>query len=340
MGTGGGLLVGVVTIGTSHPFTVTAKDSGGNPAANYTGTITFNTNAASAVLPANYTFQPSDYGQHVFSATFNVTGTYSITATDTAPTPPITGSEGGIVVQGTPSVIEATGGTTQSTGLNHPFPSHLTGVVKDSSNSVLSGVVVTFTAPGSGASATFSNNSNVITATSNASGVVDSGAVIANNVDGTYTVTATAPGVITSAVYTLTNVETTCNAYEVTNPTDNGQGLDCGTLSYALASANDVLKLNSSSVINITFALPDSGHIVAVTGKLPTVKAGITIDGGSCDGGPNITINGSGYNGDGFSLAGGNLYNLRVANFGGKQIVATMGDSFMKCVIAAKSYSP
>ena len=326
-----------VTLGSSNPFTVTAKDSNGNLAANYTGTVTFATNAASASLPSSYTFQPGDYGQHVFSASFNVTGTYSITATDSVNSS-ITGAQGGIMVQGLPAVISATNSTGQSAELNQPFSSHLTALVTDSGSDPLSGIVVTFTAPASGPSAVFFNSSNTITATTNSSGIADSGPVYANGVAGSYTVTATVAGVGSPASYSLTNTNT-CNTYVVTSPTDDGQGTTCGTLSRAITSANSLYKLNSVSLIVITFNLSGSSTI-SVTGQLPAIQTGVRLDGGNCTNGPVITIDGTGNGGDGITLAGGNLYNLRVANFGGRQIVAGSGGGELRCVRAEKSYSP
>ena len=324
----------LTTVGASSPFTVTAKDMNGNLAASYGGTVAFSTNAASANLPPNYTFQPGDLGTHVFTASFNVTGTYAITATDTV-SPSISGSEGGIVVQGAPATITATSGITQSASLNNPFPSGLSATVLNSGGAPVVGVVVTFTAPASGASAIFANNSNMITATTNASGIANTSPVRANAVAGSYIVTATTSGVAAVANFYLTNVSTTCSAYVVTSVTDDGSALNCGTLSYALTSANSFLKLNALSVITVTFKL-DAGKTISVTGKLPPVKAGITVDGGSCAAGPDITLNGAAYSGDGLVVQGATIHSLRVTNFGGRQIVSS-GGAHLQCVVANKT---
>jgi hypothetical protein len=66
---------------------------------------------------------------------------------------------------------------------------------------------VTFTAPGTGASATFSGN-NLVTATTNASGIATSPTPVANNTAGTYNVTASVSG-LTPATFTLTNTAAT-----------------------------------------------------------------------------------------------------------------------------------
>ncbi|MGB0000458.1 MAG: hypothetical protein WBQ04_10100, partial [Candidatus Acidiferrales bacterium] len=65
-------------------------------------------------------------------------------------------------------------------------------------------VVVTFTPPATGASATFAGGVN--TATTNASGVATSAAVTANGTaGGPYTVMAMVTGVATAANFSLTN---------------------------------------------------------------------------------------------------------------------------------------
>jgi hypothetical protein len=97
------------TAGTSHTFTVVAKDAYGNTAISYTGTVTFSSSDAMAVLPANYTFVSADHGVHTFSATFKTAGTQSLTATDTV-TSTITGTQSGIVVNpGSATVLAVIG---------------------------------------------------------------------------------------------------------------------------------------------------------------------------------------------------------------------------------------
>lgn len=95
--------------GTSQTFTVAAKDTYGNLATGYTGTVKFTSSDSGAVLPANYTFTTGsghDNGTHTFSATLKTAGTQSITATDTA-TSTITGSQTGIVVTASKLVLGA-----------------------------------------------------------------------------------------------------------------------------------------------------------------------------------------------------------------------------------------
>jgi len=97
--------------GTPGSVTVTAKTAGGSTATSYTGTVTFSSTDGAAVLPANYTFQPSDNGVHTFTnvVTLKTAGTHSITATDTVASY-ISGAESGI------SVVPAAAATLTVTG--------------------------------------------------------------------------------------------------------------------------------------------------------------------------------------------------------------------------------
>jgi sugar lactone lactonase YvrE len=73
--------------GTAFDVTVTALDAYGNVATGYVGTVHFSSaDPYGASLPADYTFQAGDQGQHTFAggATLFTAGTWDVTATDTA----------------------------------------------------------------------------------------------------------------------------------------------------------------------------------------------------------------------------------------------------------------
>jgi ELWxxDGT repeat protein len=73
----------IITAGVTGNVTVTLKDSYGNVASDYTGTVHFTSSDAKAVLPANYTFTAADAGKHSFGVTLKTAGTRSITVADT-----------------------------------------------------------------------------------------------------------------------------------------------------------------------------------------------------------------------------------------------------------------
>ncbi|HEX6788597.1 MAG TPA: invasin domain 3-containing protein [Gaiellaceae bacterium] len=87
------------TAGSAFSVTVTAKDSFGNVAAGYTGTVHFTGGGTGATLPSDYTFVAGDNGTHTFSngATLTQAGSRTITATDTV-TGSITGTSSTIAV--------------------------------------------------------------------------------------------------------------------------------------------------------------------------------------------------------------------------------------------------
>jgi hypothetical protein len=86
------------TAGVAGNFTVTLKDSYGNIATGYTGTVHFTSSDGKASLPANYNFTAADAGVHAFSVTLKTAGTQSITAKDTV-TGTTTSTDGGITVK-------------------------------------------------------------------------------------------------------------------------------------------------------------------------------------------------------------------------------------------------
>jgi hypothetical protein len=79
-------LITPASVSAGRPFsvTVTAQDAQGRPVGSYSGTIHFSSSDTSAgvVLPADYTFTPTDAGSHTFSATLMGTGPQTLTVSD------------------------------------------------------------------------------------------------------------------------------------------------------------------------------------------------------------------------------------------------------------------
>ena len=82
-----------LTVGYPGPYTagldvyvpVTAKDSAGNAAIQYTGTVHFTSSDPLATLPPDYTFVSADRGAHFFGPfVFRTAGPQTVTATDSA----------------------------------------------------------------------------------------------------------------------------------------------------------------------------------------------------------------------------------------------------------------
>jgi CSLREA domain-containing protein len=101
--------------------------------------------------------------------------------------------------------IAATGGTPQSATIMTAFSSPLAATVSSSFGETVTGGVVTFTAPGSGASGTFPGGMISATAAINGSGIATSPAFTANGIPGSYSVLAAGNGISSSASFALTN---------------------------------------------------------------------------------------------------------------------------------------
>ncbi len=87
---------GSLTAGSTGDVTVKAIDGYGNTDTGFIGTVTFSSNDAQAVLPADYTFTVGDAGVHAFpsSYTLKTAGVRTVTATAGS----VTGTSAGITV--------------------------------------------------------------------------------------------------------------------------------------------------------------------------------------------------------------------------------------------------
>src|SRR6266568_5467503 len=172
--------------GASVTFTAPASGASGTFAG---GVNTATTNASGVATSAAFTANSTVGGPYnvVASATGATSATFSLTN-----------------LVGPPAKVVVTSGSGQSTAINSAFSAPLVATVTDVGNNPVSGVVVTFTAPASGASGTFAGGVN--TATTNASGVATSAVFTANSTaGGPYNVVASATGA-TSANFSLTNL--------------------------------------------------------------------------------------------------------------------------------------
>ena len=122
-----------------------------------------------------------------------------------------------------PTSISVISGSPQSVQVSTPFQQLLKVKVQNVAGNPMAGIVVTFAAPSTAASATFADtNSNVTTAVTNENGIATSSMFTANNVAGSYVVKTTIPNLTASADFQLTNLAAvTCTI---------NNGLDSATL--------------------------------------------------------------------------------------------------------------
>src|ERR1017187_1023761 len=196
-----------VSTAFSNALAVTIKDAGGNPLSgvsvvftapatgasgtfsNTTNTITVSTNA-SGIASAPFTANATAGGPYNVTAASNGLTTVNIALTNLAGNP---------VSMTTNSVT-----TPQSATVSTAFSNAQAVTIKDAGGNPLSGVSVVFTAPATGASGTFSNTTNTITVSTNASGIASAPFTANATAGGPYNVSATS-GTFTTVNFSLTN---------------------------------------------------------------------------------------------------------------------------------------
>jgi hypothetical protein len=162
--------------------------------------------------------------------------------------------------------VTATAGTPQSAAINTAFATQLQATVKDISNNPMSGVLVTFTAPASGASGTFAGGVN--TATTNASGVATSAVFTSNAIVGSYNVVASAPNA-PSVNFALTNTAGTPATVMPTAGTPQSAAVNTAFATPLQATVKDSLN-NPVSGVTVTFTAPASGASGTFAGGVNT----------------------------------------------------------------------
>jgi hypothetical protein len=184
--------------------------------------------------------------------------------------------------------VAATSGTPQSTLINTAFSAPLVATVT-TGGSPTSGVVVTFTAPASGASGTFVGGSSTATAMTNSSGIATSPTFTANGTAGTYTVTAAAAGVPTPANFSLTNTGGAVEAIAATSGTP--QSALINTAFAAPLVATVTTGGTGTSSVMVTFTAPASGASGTFVGGGTTATATTDVNGIATS--PTFTANGT-----------------------------------------------
>ncbi|MEY2482408.1 MAG: hypothetical protein QOK24_936 [Verrucomicrobiota bacterium] len=151
--------------------------------------------------------------------------------------------------------INTLAGTPQSTAVNTAFPIALKATVTESDNPV-SGISVTFTAPASGPSGTFSSG-NTATVVTDANGVATAPTFTANSTPGSYTVAATVIGIATPANFSLTNIVGAVTHFSVSAPASVTAGLAFNFTVAALDSGNNVVT-NYTGTVRFTSNDPNA----------------------------------------------------------------------------------
>ncbi len=157
--------------------------------------------------------------------------------------------------------ISTTSGTPQSTAFNTAFGAPLVATVSSAFGEPVSGGQITFTAPGSGASATFTGGVSTINAAVGAGGQVSVSATANAIVGGPYNVTATGNGVSGSADFALTNIKAnqTIDFAAIANKTFG----DADFVVSPTATSGLPVSLMATGQCTVTTPSPATVHITA-----------------------------------------------------------------------------
>jgi hypothetical protein len=205
--TSGSLQDAQISTAFGAPLVATVLDNNQNPVSGASVTFAAPSTGASGTFASSSSATETDTTNTSGVATSSIftadamAGAYTVTATVAGVTTPasfqLTNVTGALIS------ISATSGTPQSASVNAAFAAPLVATVTDGNQNPLSGVLVTFEIPATGAGGTFAGGVN--TATTNASGVATSATFTANGAVGTYTVTATVASGAEPASFVLTN---------------------------------------------------------------------------------------------------------------------------------------
>ncbi|MGO9855019.1 MAG: beta strand repeat-containing protein [Acidimicrobiales bacterium] len=263
----------------SPAVTVQAEDQYDNPVGDGGATVTIAVHSGPGGFTSSTTSVPTTLGGlGTFSnLVLDTAGNYTITASS-SPLTPVT--SGPFTVNAGPAyAINVVSGTPQTATQGQGFANPLVVKVTDQYNNTVSGASVKFMAPSSGASGTFSNSLDSITAPTLSDGTLSEG-FTANDTGGPYTVTATT-GALTPADFSLLNGMN----FSITGNTSTAfipgmtQPVDLSITNPNPSS--DELQVDSSSLSLVV--TPDAGHSGCQTSWF-TLNQGswsVTVQGGT-----------------------------------------------------------
>jgi hypothetical protein len=265
--TGGTPQSAAVNAGFATVFSVLLKDAGGNPVSGTTVTFTTPATGAGGAFQGGVNSAITDASGTAASRPFTANGTagsYTVTASVTG-----TALSGAFLLTNTPgpaASVLALSGTPQSAPVSSAFSSPLKAIVKDAAGNPLSGVVVTFTAPSTGASGSFAGGLNTVT--TGADGTATSPVFTANGTFGNYAVLASVPGV-TAAQFAMTNSAGAAASIAVTSGTPQSAQINTAFGAPLAATVKDAGG-NPVGGVTVTFNTPGNGASATFTGGANT----------------------------------------------------------------------
>jgi uncharacterized repeat protein (TIGR01451 family) len=260
--------LGGITKAYGSALVALVTDASGSPVPSVTVTFAKPGTGASVALSAT-------------TATTNSAGLASVTATanGTAGAFAVTASASGVAtpasfaltnVGGAAAITYVLGGDgtdPQLASVGGSFTSPLVALVTDAAGNPVPGAVVTYAAPGSGATATLSST----TATTDASGQ-SSITAVAGSALGAYLVSASVSGVLTPATFSLQNVQSGPATVYLVSGTPQISPAGSAFPAPLVVNVVDVLG-NALSGVTVTFGAPSSGPSATLSSTTVTTDA-------------------------------------------------------------------
>ena len=262
------------------PLVAVVRDGSSNPIPGVTVTFTAPAAGARATFPgvvATATATTDSTGQAtspILTAT-GATGGYNVSARATGGSNPAVNFALTNTVA-VPGSVSASNGTPQTTVVNTNFGAVLQATVLNTLGSPVSGVTVTFTVPGSGASGTFSGATSV-TATTNAAGVASSPTLRANTTSGTFFAQAAVAGVVSPGLYSLTNTPDSPVAMSIVSGTPQSTIVGTAFAAPLVAQVRDVYG-NPVPGATVNFLAPTVGSVATFPGSTNTATVTTDVD--------------------------------------------------------------
>ena len=265
------------------PITVQEQDAFNNPTTT-AETVNLSSNTAGTAV-----FSATSGGATVTSVNITTgSSSKSFFYGDTkAGSPQVTAAAGGLtsamqtetVNAANPAKIGVVSGSGQSTPAGQTFALPLTAQVEDAFGNPVtgSGVLITFTAPNTGASATFNNTTNVETDATGANGEAVTSTLTANATAGVpYSVQAT-NGSYTGTSFTLTNVGAPSQLVFTSSPV-SGAASSSATLGPITVQEQDAFGNPTTSAETVNLSSNSAGTAVfsATSGGSATTSVNIT----------------------------------------------------------------
>lgn len=178
---------------------------------------------------------------------------------------------------GQPASIAIVRGRQQAAVVNTVFDTAFTVRVTDNFGNPVGGVNITFTAPSSGPSGTFSGGATSTVVQTDVNGIAAAGTFRANTIAGSYSVTASNPSIGAQAMFDLTNLTGPLNSFLVEAEHGGAIGLQLAKVPFNIRiSARDAFN-NLVQAYNDSVTITSTGSLLAGGGVTPAFSGGVLV---------------------------------------------------------------